>query len=178
VGLQLTGPGMDGSGSLDLWQFFKGSERPPPAMPSTVRYKSNAGSQDSVAKAMTDSGAATDKLAEALRKATHCHGSAAVGGVASLRAWLCALPEREAEALYGAANGAEQTLAEAVREIRRWLRAAGHSRTGTKAAAKADGARALAKWAEDCRRSVIWPLQVAFEAEEAGAEAPAGDGED
>jgi len=178
VGLQLTGPGFDGTGNLDLWQFYKGNESPPPAMPSTVRYKSNAGSQDIVAKAMRTSGEAIDKLAETLRKANDCRGIVAAGGVASLRAWAVALSEREAEALYAAANGAEQTLAEAVRELRRWLRAAGHGRTGTKAAAKADGARTLAKWAEDCRRSVVWPLQVAFEADDTGAEGPAGDGEE
>jgi len=186
VAVDLTGAIADSSGSLDVWHFFTGRERPS----APVTLASGPGGHDAklctsdntTAKTVAVAGTIVDALAAALRRAVTAYApklGEPNDNAASLRTWVCELPDNVAEALYTAANNAEQTFAEMVRELRRWLRAQsrGAARPNATMAARIDAARSAVQWAEDCRRSVVWPLQTAFEAD-VGNESPSSDDEE
>lgn len=176
VGLELTGVGESG-GNVDLWQWFSAIRKPTPPFPAAARGRVTnradvaPGEGDTVAQTLTDAGAAVDKVGAALcrgvtlvRPVTECE-RATKDSAALLRAWVGRLPDADGETLYTAANEAEKCLANGVRELRTWIRTEAGKAANISVAARADDARAVSQWSEECRRSIIWPLQSAFEAE-------------
>uniref|UniRef100_A0A7S4RRL2 Uncharacterized protein n=1 Tax=Alexandrium monilatum TaxID=311494 RepID=A0A7S4RRL2_9DINO len=171
---ELSGAGEPG-GNLDVWQWWSGRRKPLPPLPTAARGRSTApaaaeGEGDVVAQTLTAAGSAVDAVAKAMRRGATRVPLPALGGsakdqVGPLRSWATKLPDEDGEALYAAANEAEKTMAEGVRELRRWMRTEGGKAASILVAARADDAKAVSRWAEECRRSVIWPLQAAFEAE-------------
>lgn len=161
------------SGSLDIWQFYTGSK------PQALNFASRGpkrrrigglGGNDGVSRNHSAVGTAADAVItcfkRALAKSPNASGPS--------RAWLGQLRDSEAEPLYNAVNSAEQVLGESVRDLRVWIRNHSKGSAASPAAraareARAELAKATLQWAEECRRMVLWPLQVAFEAEEVQA---------
>jgi len=175
LGLELTGAGESG-GNVDLWQWFSAIRKPAPPLPAAARGRvtnstdATPGEGDTVARILTGAGAVVDKLGAALRRGVTLVPSvtqsfAAKDSAALLRAWVGKLPDTDGEILYAAANDAEKGLADGIRELRTWIRVEGGKAANISVAARADDARAVSQWSEECRRSIIWPLQAAFEAE-------------
>merc|ERR1719401_1156129 len=77
----------------------------------------------------------------------------------SLKVWLSKLQQVRNEVLYNAVDKAEPVCADAVRDLRRWMRAEGRGAT----LQRQDGARELVAWIEELRRVIIWPLSEAFQ---------------
>lgn len=148
-------------GSFDVWQFYTGRHKPILQIPAAARAGRRPGfGGDAVAQAFAAVGRASDAVTSALAAAATAEGPAEAAG-RMLKAWVPKLKQDRLEPLYAAVEKAEPACAEAVRELRRWLRAEGRMA----GAQRQDGARDLVEWIEECRRQVLWPLQVAFQAE-------------
>lgn len=162
VAADVTGAGASTDGGFDVWQFFAGRTKPPLQMPRTSGGGKKPGlAGDALTRAFAAVGAAADAMAVALQGAISAAGAPSGVGKEPLKGWVTKLRQDKSEALYGSVDRAEPVCGEALRELRRWLRAEGRGA----APARQDGARSLVTWVEECRRCVIWPLQEAFQAE-------------
>lgn len=158
------------SDTFDVYHWFPGRTKPLPPLPATVRGRTgNAtierGEGDTVAKTLTVCGAAVDAVVGIAKRSATLVPAPKEGReltVEVLRSWVSQLPDAAGEELYKIINDAEKVLADGVRDLRIWIRTEGKAPTMA-AAARADDARGVSKWAENCRRQIIWPLQAAFE---------------
>lgn len=162
------------SGSLDVWHFYRGAQPTSLnfAARSSKRRRVGAGAMgsDGVSRNHAAVGTAADNVIMSFKRAL----AKSQQSTGSSRAWVEALHDAEAEPLYNAVNSAEQVLGESVRDLRVWIRNHARGSAASPAAraareARAEFAKSTLQWAEECRRMVLWPLQVAFEAEEVQA---------
>mmetsp|Transcript_50152 Transcript_50152/g.107950 ORF Transcript_50152/g.107950 Transcript_50152/m.107950 type:complete len:862 (-) Transcript_50152:30-2615(-) len=152
-------------GSFDVWQFYSGTFKPALQALDVGRLSSSAFSSSLLGDALTQSfkaaGKALDKVSTALEAATK---SDAVAGK-PLTAWVPKLKQDKNESLYAAVDKAEPVCADAVRDLRRWLRNEGRG-----SGRRQHDAQSLVSWIEEYRRQVLWPLQQAFLSEVSDAE--------
>lgn len=155
----VSGVGSDPGGSFDVWQVFSGRHRPLLELvgqgPSDGSKPGLAG--DSLSRAFATVGVAADAMGSAVKASIALKGASSQ----TLPSWISSLQQNQSEPVYVSVDKAESVFAEAVRDLRRWLRAEGRRASFV----RQDGARSLIQWIEDCRRYIIWPLQVAFQAE-------------
>mmetsp|Transcript_143584 Transcript_143584/g.459270 ORF Transcript_143584/g.459270 Transcript_143584/m.459270 type:complete len:539 (+) Transcript_143584:3-1619(+) len=154
-------------GGFDVWHFFTDRHKPMLQISGAGAAVKRPGlSGDSLSNAFGAVGKASDALAAALQAAVAAAGVPDSAAARTLQAWVPKLKHDKLEPLYAAVDKAEPVCAEAVRDLRRWLRAEGRAA----GAQRQDGARNLVAWIEECRRQVLWPLQVAFQTEASDAD--------
>merc|ERR1712129_663570 len=144
---------------MDVWLWYPGRNRPPLQLPGPQGAGKRPGlAGDSLSRAFALVGEKADATSAALRGGINAAGKP-TGPEGQLKNWLSKLHQVRSELLYNVIDKAEPVFAEAVRDLRRWMRAEGRS-AGVQ---RQDGARELVSWIEEFRRSVIWPLQEAFQ---------------
>mmetsp|Transcript_30129 Transcript_30129/g.76122 ORF Transcript_30129/g.76122 Transcript_30129/m.76122 type:complete len:835 (+) Transcript_30129:139-2643(+) len=163
VAADCSGAGANTDGGFDVWHFFSGRNRP---MIQLAPSRGGAGKKpglkgDAVSQGFATVGISVDAIAAAMQAAVSAAGGPPGAGTQSTRSWLSKLRQDRMEPLYSAIEKAEPVCADAVRELRRWLRAEGRSA----GFARQDGARSLIAWTEELRRLIVWPMQAAFQAE-------------
>jgi len=165
VAADCSGAGANTDGGFDVWHFYSGRHRPLIQLPGVLAGGSSGKKPgltgDAVSEAFATVGAAADAIAAAMQAAISASGGPPSAGIKPLRSWLSKLRQDRQEPLYSAVDKAEPICADAVRELRRWLRAEGRAA----GFARQDGARSLIAWTEECRRLIVWPMQAAFQAE-------------